>query len=333
MKKRYDAIDAAKMLLSICVCAIHSMGNYEIIRPWVCIAVPCFFIFSGYFFFKKWKREPSIRKTYIPFFKRNAVLYAVWFFAWLPIMLPSRGWFSGGILKGFFVLTVRIILNSTFTGAWFISALILGTFIICIFSKQFGNKPVFVVSTLFCCICALISNYRGLFPVDGLLQRIFVYTYPGTFYNSFPAGMFYIMIGKIMAEKNVEQMEIKRSWIFGTAIAAFGVLFAEYKFIESLGCRVDADCYFSTMILVPLILLSLLFVNIKIGNASFLRNLSTLNFVMHGGIIELVKMIVGQTGGGENSLTVFIVTEVVCVLVGTAILRFEKKFQWLRYLH
>lgn len=302
MKTRYDAIDLAKMLLAIGVCIIHSMGNYEVIRPWVCITVPCFFIFSGYFFFKKWKATPSVTQTYIPFLKRNAVLYALWFVIWLPITLPSRGWFSGGILRGFFVLAVRIILNSTFTGAWFISALVLGTFLICIFSKKIGNAPLLIASIVLCCICALISNYRGLFANDGLFLRLFVYTYPGTLYNSFPAGMFYIMMGKILAERNVESIKIGQPYILIALISGFGLLFAEYKVIQILGCRVDSDCYFSTMLLVPVIMVALLHVNIEIPNARLLRNMSTLNFVMHGGVIELVRMALSLVGGCQVDL-------------------------------
>lgn len=147
-KTNHDVVDMAKLIMSVMVCAIHSLGGVEWLRPWLSLAIPLFFVFSAYFFFCKYRKKPSLSETYIPFFRRIATIYLIWFLIWLPMMLKHNGWFSDGFIRGLLILSVRIVLNSTFTGAWYLSALILGTFLICLASKWFNTEKIIIFSAL-----------------------------------------------------------------------------------------------------------------------------------------------------------------------------------------
>ena len=333
-RKNHDLVDIVKLVLSIMVCAIHSLGGVEWLRPWLSLAVPMFFTFSGYFFFSKWKKTPSLLDTFLPFFKRTARLYAVWFAIWLPLMMRNGGWFSKGILKGFFILLVRIILNSTFTGAWYLSALIIGTLLICLLSKKAGNKVILALGAILYVICVLMSNYRGLFSQESILQKVFVYTYPGTFYNSFPAGVFFIGVGKALAETNWAR-NIKRWGLI--SILGLCFLYGEYLLIQRLGCRVDTDCYFILMLLVPLLSMTVLSSNTHYTYAKKCRNLSTINYCMHGGVIQLLTIGLEMINITANGLIWYLVrfgmTEVICLGVGTVIIKISKEYAYISVLY
>lgn len=316
-RKQYDLVDVSKLILSIMVCSIHSLGGIEWLRPWLSIAVPMFFTYSGFFFFSKWRKKPSLRDTFLPFLGRTARLYLVWFVIWLPLMMRNGGWFSDGIIKGFLILLIRITLNSTFTGAWYLSALIVGTFLICLLSKRIDNQVILALGFVLYSICVLMSNYRGLFSREGFLQRVFVYTYPGTIYNSFPAGVLFIALGKVLAE--TDWVRNVKKWSLLSA-ASLLLLYGEYLFIFFLGCRVDTDCYFLLMIVAPLLAMTTLSVDIRCVVAKECRNLSTINYCMHGGIINLITIILEETKAERNTLVWNLVrfgaTEIIVFTIG-----------------
>ena len=134
------------------------------------------------------------------FVLRNLRLYAFWFTALLPVVLVMKKYFEGGIVHGTLRFFADIILGSTFPASWYISALVIGCVIMYFVRGRAGSIAALLLSCAAYFICCLMSNYRGLFE-GSAMEHIFVVLYPGTFYNSFPAGLVWIALGKLLAAK------------------------------------------------------------------------------------------------------------------------------------
>lgn len=127
-RENFNAVDVAKFLLAFCVISIHTCYNFfensianaivgsVIIR----LAVPFFFVASGFFFFRdiifengRIKKCPENRAKLFSFLKRIFLLYLIWaviYFIWeffsyldfgLPVSALLKGYFASFFLVGF----------------------------------------------------------------------------------------------------------------------------------------------------------------------------------------------------------------------------------------
>ena len=88
-----EGFDLVKSIMALFVIAIHTLllsSSTKIglmLLPLVRTAVPVFFLFSGYFFFKKMDKIPATEQ--LPFLKRNIIrylqLYGIWFVITFPV--------------------------------------------------------------------------------------------------------------------------------------------------------------------------------------------------------------------------------------------------------
>ncbi len=81
-KTKLDMVDFTKLILAFMVMAIHTYLFGEYIYPFVRLAVPAFFIFTGYFTFRKidCETEKKIQNNIFKItLKRYIILYMVWF--------------------------------------------------------------------------------------------------------------------------------------------------------------------------------------------------------------------------------------------------------------
>lgn len=98
--KRYDALNIARFIAALLVVAIHTSpieGNlgYLLCNVIARVAVPFFFVTSGYFFYIKFKENNGYKKIYI---KKLVVLYTVWYILYFILRGVSIGLFIIGIL-------------------------------------------------------------------------------------------------------------------------------------------------------------------------------------------------------------------------------------------
>lgn len=203
-RKQYDSVDLGKLILSVLVCCIHTLGGiYSGLAPWTRVAVPVFFCLSGYFFFIKWSADPSFMRTYLPYAKRILILYGLWLLILWPIALSTYRFFSKGILNDIVLIIVRFFFGGLFASSWYLMATVIGVGLVCFADRKIPDAVLVLMGLVIYVICVLCSNYRGLFSDDGFFLRLFVYLYPGTIYHSFPVGLFFIVVGKVLAGREL----------------------------------------------------------------------------------------------------------------------------------
>lgn len=325
--KNIDAFDAAKFAMSIMVVGVHTLGKYGI-YPLFRIAVPMFFIISSYLFFENLADEGGLRRLK-KFCMRSIKLYLFWFIALAPIFLYFGEYFAGNIGLNIIKLGARIVFGSSFASSWYISALVIGICIIFFLKKARVNDGIILVLTFFIyAVCCFNSNYRNCFSEESIVTYINK-VYPGTIYNGFPVGLFWIALGCRLStvKRNYSRTE---KWIGATL--SYALLLAEHFIVNYYGLTVDNDCYFMLIPVCYFLFLILADCKQKIKGAKTMRKLSTVIYCVHGSLATLVSYygIFGNDLWGN--VAEFFVVIGVSMLMAILIFVLEKSrmFSWLR---
>lgn len=288
--QKYDAkFDYIKLFLSIMVLAIHCMIYPTILFPWLRIAVPLFFIISSYFLFSKLKHSDDKQQYQLlkKYFLRNFRLYSFWFVILLPITLYVRKdlYFSPNITTNIFHFLRSLFFDSTFIASWYITASVLGVFIIFLLSKKLSTPVLLVITTIAFCLVTIFSSYQTLLSRNPFVFKIIHWytTLLGSPVFSFPAALFWLFIGKCFAEDKIKEKSTK--FIVGLIIISAIGLYTEWSFVRIHFGSLNNDSYF---MLAPLCIG--LFMGIQKINpitskyANNIRRMSTVIYVSHGSI-------------------------------------------------
>ena len=174
--KQYPAIDAMRLLMAFCVVGIHA-APFENISPslnfWVTdwlfrIAVPFFFIASGFFLFRKMQSKvqwPDVRRYWLRIFR----VYFLWMVIYFPIIfyeniLPD----PGGVFHGLLLVLRGFFLSATVAAMhlWFLRALLVAVPIVafCLW-RRWSFRKLFAIFGGFYIVALLFSNYRPVYYV------------------------------------------------------------------------------------------------------------------------------------------------------------------------
>lgn len=336
--KDKDPIDLYKLLLSIGICFLHSvvqLGEQNDFYPWVRIMVPLFFVYSSYFFFVKWEGDASIKQTYFPFFKRQCILYLVWAGILAPFWISSVKIHRATITKDMVVLIWKFFFQGIFPVAWFIIALVIGVFIVCILSKAFNNRNIFLLCLIPYTVCVLSYAYRGIFPKDSLFLRVAINGYPGSLNLSFFVGLVYIAMGKIIAENSFTGLSNSR--LTALLIASLLCLYLEHTFLIRLGLMATDEALFSLVPVTFIIALLSLRSDFTVKHAKLYRKISTINYCLHYNVVYMIFKTMHTTFANMTLLVIsvfaFFITELLVFLFSLIVISLEKKCKILKYLH
>lgn len=170
----YNAIDLAKFICAILVIIIHVPpfgydSRMEVVlnfglRNYIArIAVPFFFITSGYFLYQKtdfnnFSTLPA--KKYIIKILR---LYILWSIIYFPLCINSIVNNTHGLLYGVLLYIQNFIFEGGYIHLWYLSATILGVFIITVLlSRHFSIKFILTSATILYCFGLLAQSWFGI---------------------------------------------------------------------------------------------------------------------------------------------------------------------------
>ena len=255
--KNKSGIDIVKLFMALVVVMIHTAGkDYDVLK----VAVPYFFIASGFFFFKKWGREDGLKSNY-KWLVRISLMYIIWTIIYLPFTIYGAcqdGLSIGKSIIVFFRNFVFVGENYLSWPLWYLLASIWAGAIFLLLRKL--NIPVFVISIvsvlLFFLAWMLDINqthlHQVLFKVDDyrILSALCFMSIGGT------TGLF------------IEKIPNKVKIIISLLIAAVSLLFAHWMW----PLAAVAIFIFSESLQLP----------DKYATIAFkLRNISTLVFLLH----------------------------------------------------
>ena len=151
--RKYHSIDLLKFISCIMVVAIHSDPLQDIsplanrlISAGICrLAVPLFFIASGFFLFKKGDLTAQSVKNYI---RRISYLYALWFIISLPITIFNSFVVGDSAFSvKIFQFVKSFFFTSTFSGSWFLMSGVFCTILFYLLQKV-GKREEIIIPVL-----------------------------------------------------------------------------------------------------------------------------------------------------------------------------------------
>lgn len=303
-KKTYTSVDALKFFFCICVIALHTHiflavseeAEFYISRVLFRLAVPYFFVASGYFLGRKYKStEKALHKQVLcSYLKRLLFPYVVF-----SLISISQYWAEERIVgHGKWGILKRIIQGIVFypKGAlWFVWAIIISAILMFPIMKHKNGVNICLVAGVVLFMFALICN-NYYFVVENTPIASFVITYLKyciSARNGLFVGVVYVALGMKCYSIIHSKTHINKCFFISLTIVAFIIYIIEIVLlhINNAYWLDDGSLYITQLLLVPLLFLCSVLFSAKIPNTTSitLRNLSTGMYFLHRPILWFVS--------------------------------------------
>lgn len=352
--REYNAVDLTKFICAILVVSIHvmpfgpsdnpisSFGNFFFYNCYSRMAVPIFFVASGFFLYKKTSlKDFSLNPTkayIIKIFK----LYVIWTIIYFPREINSIVKDEKGIAHGVLIFIRTFIFEGSFYHLWYLPALIFSVALISfLLSKRIKLIWILIIAGLLYALELLVQSWfviieplrdysPQIWSVLKLLQEIIVTTRNGACF-----GFLFVGIGAYFAFYGFETQNKKA--VLGLCISAI-IMFVEAWFVKHFDFALDYNRY---IFLVPLTYFAFkLILNCRIPSSSsvfkVLRVLSSLIYYIHLWVRWLISKICNSVGFQvEKSRMFFVLTVAFSTIVSFVIYKLSEypKFRWLKKLY
>lgn len=288
--KTYSSIDIAKFFFCLCIIALHTgllsflptFHKYIIEKNLFRLAVPFFFITSGYFLASKWYKynggfhliKRYCNRLILPLFVFSLVYisqYAIYSF-----------FFNGKDIAHIALVLARNIIFYPMGALWFVQACIVGSLLLYPFLKRGKLSLAITCGIILYGIGQLFNSYS--FIMGEWEERDIVLSYCVSLRNGFTIGLLWLAMGFKCYQINKKQPN--KNVLIVTLIIGLILQFIETTvifYVSSNNLADDGSLFISQLIVVPAILLLLLQTKIELNDeiSIRLRNLSTGMYFLH----------------------------------------------------
>lgn len=333
----YAGVDYFRIVAAVMVIAIHTAPfsgiskDFDFLLTYCAgrVAVPFFFMTTGYFVLGSWRKNGNnAGSKVIRFIKKTLFLYAVSIVLYLPIN------FYSGELPGSAGEFIRmLIFDGTFYHLWYFPAVIIGCFAVMMLLKKFPARTVLVITILLYLIGAGGDSYYGIAARIPALEHMYdviftvsSYTRNGIFY-----APIFLLMGRMLRERkaSIEKIEntagtarpdsrtgrknstvrdISTGWnIAGLCISLILMLIEGY-----LTFSLDLQRHNSMYLFLPPVMYFLfrLLLSVPGYAPGRTRDVSMIVYIIHPGVLIALRGIAGAAGLdwllAENALVQFI---------------------------
>lgn len=346
-KVRFGQIDLFKFIAALLVITIHTdplitysdFANFILTRIISRLAVPFFFISSGYLFSIKLS-DDKVRnnKLLLKYINKIFKLYLFSIFIYIPINLYN-GYFKEhnsiiSFLKDF-------IFNGTMYHIWYLPALILGMIIVYLLISNLGLNKALIISIVLYIIGLFGDSYYGISnDIDFLksiydnLFLIFNYTRNGLFF-----APIYIALGYQLLSLYNKDKVYKSSKRDLELFIIFFLLFAIESTVLKIYNLPKHDSM--TLFLVPSVyFLFRICLQLKNVQIKSLRQLSLYVYILHPMMIVIARVIgkITKTSNFiiDNSLINYLIVTILSIIVSIVLInikasKIEKKVKHKKY--
>ncbi|EJR54679.1 hypothetical protein IIM_01619 [Bacillus cereus VD107] len=286
--KQYFAIDITRVIAAILVITVHTDplfhysqdGNYFLVSVLARIAVPFFFVTSGFFFASKIRIKHSLKEDLprvIPVISRLIKLYVIWTLIYFPFQMYI--WIKSGESWSYWLVYLqKAFFEGSYYTLWYLSALIFAMAFSFVLFKL--CKPQIVLGiTLMLFVCGTtLQSYFDIFGSEDFLSwyyTIFLTTRNGLFF-----GSFFVSLGMYSA---YSKKKSSQKYNLGCLFLSFVLLAFEAFNVQHLAFTKGNGMWFMLVPTVYFLFMTLLNVNLE-NHSSYhiLRPLSFLMYVSHG---------------------------------------------------
>lgn len=340
---RYDSIDLTKFIASIFVVAIHThpliliseSANYNLIVI-ARFAVPFFLITSSFFLFKKLGKSTHPQSDLKKYLSRIGWLYLSWFIISLPITIYNHFFHPDyNMLTNLIIFIRDTLFSSSFSGSWYLVAMVYSILLVYFLSKKVSNFWLILLGLVFYSGSILASSYYGL--IENTVVESFILNYEFLFsswFNGFPAALIYVVIGKIIAEKELRVIKLTNVVHIFT-ILGFMLMLVEMNVLYYFQIVRENDSFISLVPFSILLFISILKIKIELTNAVIYRNLSTIIYFSHFNFVFAYTVLSKIFNIEIIGLARFGLVLTSSLVLAVMIIKLEKvnKLKFLRFLY
>ncbi|QHQ62388.1 serine racemase VanT catalytic subunit [Anaerocolumna sedimenticola] len=302
IKENYDGLDYFRMIAAFLIVAIHTSpltsinttADFVFTRIIARVAVPFFFMVTGFFIISGFLKDNSFRNPdkysvkpdtapLTKFLKKTADLYGIAMLIYIPVNLYS-GYFKQNNM--FLKLLKDILFNGTMYHLWYLPAVITGVLFVYLLLK-INKGTVFLLISIILYLAGLLGDsYYGLTESIPILKncydflfQLFDYTRNGIFY----APVFLVM-GAFIA-RSVKPLSLRKC--IAGFIASSVLLFIEGLLLHAHNMQRHDSMY---LFLIPsMYFLFQLLLHFKGNYYRSFRTFSMIIYIIHPFAIILVR--------------------------------------------
>lgn len=311
----YAGVDYFRIVAAIMVIAIHTAPLSGVSKDFdylltYCIgrvAVPFFFMTTGYFVLGSWRKNGNaVNGRVIRFIKKTLFLYAVSIVLYLPV-----NFYSGGLPGSAGEFIRMLIFDGTFYHLWYFPAVVIGCFMVMMLLKKFPERTVLIIVILLYLTGAGGDSYFGvtaripaLEQMYDVIFRVSSYTRNGIFYAPIFLLMGLMLRGRMSStentagagsrrrRKNVRDISMGRD-IVGLCVSLILMLIEGYLTF-SLGLQRHNSMY---LFLPPVMyFLFRLLLSVPGRAPGWTRDVSMIVYIIHPGVLIVLRGISGAAG-------------------------------------
>ena len=282
-KQSYNSLDIAKLLMAICVVAIHTHPLENVSTQWVnaiyesivTLAVPFFFLCSGFLLAKK-MIEPYNSEENIPKIKatllRITKMYLIWSLIYLPLAVYGYYLEQYSFVKSVVYYIRGLLLIGEHYNSyplWYLLSTIFACiFILALYKLKLSHKSVVIIGFVIIVIAFATSHlvlYEGNLPkILDLYKKVVSHT---TINGRIFFGIFYFPFGMTLAKKDLN-LPVSLA-LFAVGFAGHTV-FIQNVFISNLFLLICSIGFFEIVLKIKLKDSSTYFVFRKMSTGVFL---------------------------------------------------------------
>ena len=345
--KQYKSLDFAKFVCAILIIIIHTapFASYSTALTFAfrnvitVIAVPFFFLTSGFLAFKKLDSlENGAKHGYIvKYLKRVAVMYLIWsavYFIFVVIKWTRNG-FS-------FALVLEYVKDFFFEGSystiWFLPALFTAVLLVYLLHKKLSYRRIFIIACIIYIFTLAGSSYYGLVTKLQPIKAVYdvYYSFFDSIKNGVCFGLIFVSMGAMVSEKEEAFVETKPAKAFIPVVIS-AILLAVEEFCVAY-FKWNNKGVDTVIMLIPFTYFFVRFLivwNLKISNniCVAMRKYSILMFLTQRIPISIFDLWLSDTVIVTNSLLYFTFVFISTMLISFAIIKASKKIEWLKYAY
>ena len=345
MIKQYRSLDLFKFICAILIIILHTnpLSSYSKIATigtrhvLTTVAVPCFFIISGFLFFEKInslatdKEKNGYFKKYI---KRLIGIYLFWSAVYFIFVLIK--WSRIGFSKKLVIEYIRdFFFEGSYSTIWFLVALISAVTITFLLRKKLDSIKIFIISLFVYTFTLLGTAYYGISVKIPFLKTVFdaYYSFFDTMKNGLLFGFVFISIGALISE-NKGKMKAPTKKIIYLIAVFWGLLALEQGFRMFLGGSKSSD---TVIMLIPLcFLLCWGCINLELKESpvyTVLRKYSMCMFLTQRIPLSIISFWFEDSISAQNSLLYFSVTTLSTLAISFVLINLSKKIKFLKTIY
>ena len=318
----YSGIDYFRFIAALLIVAIHTSplssfsetGNFIFTRIVSRVAVPFFFMTSGFFLISRYTCNAEKLGAFI---KKTTLIYGVAILLYIPINVYNGYFKMDNLLPN---IIKDIVFDGTLYHLWYLPASIIGAAIAWYLVKKVHYRKAFLIASVLYIIGLFGDSYYGIVKSVSYLNVFYNLIFQLTDYTRngiFFAPIFFVLGGYIADNK--DRLSFKKS-IIGFA-TCFSLMFAEALTLRRFELQRHDSMY--VFLLPSICFLFYFLMHFKGKNRAQLRTISLIIYIIHPFVVVLIRLFAKithlQNALVENSLIHYLLVCIISAGLGLAL--------------